>query len=266
MRIAALLYHDVVPQGRYDLSGFQAPDDNLYKIDCVEFRRQLKAIAARAHSTPETMVPAGGAFRPDDGRRRLLLTFDDGGVSAILHTAEILEEFGWPGHFFMTTDRIGAPGFLDASQLRALRRSGHAIGSHSCSHPERMIACSASELDHEWRDSVWRLEDILGEPVTSASIPCGFYTRPIASAASAAGIQVLFTSEPVTRPWIVDGCLIAGRFCVHRDVSTDWVSAVVANRPLPRLRRYLAWNGRKMLRAAGGPMWLKARKAILARR
>jgi peptidoglycan/xylan/chitin deacetylase (PgdA/CDA1 family) len=262
MRITGLLYHDVVPQGRYDVSGFQAHDDNLYKIDCVEFRRQLKAISAHARGRPETMAAAPR----NDAPRRLLLTFDDGGVSASLYTAEILEEFGWPGHFFMTTDRIGAPGFLDESQLRALRRGGHAIGSHSCSHPERMIACTASDLDHEWRDSVRRLEDVLGERVNSASIPCGFYTRPIASAAAAAGIQVLFTSEPVTTSWIVDGCLIVGRFCVHRGVSTEWVSAIIANRPLPRLRRYLAWNGRKMLRAAGGPAWLKARKAILARR
>jgi len=112
---------------------------------------------------------------------------------------------------------------------------------------------------------VARLEDILGEPVTTASIPCGYYSRAVASAAARAGIRVLFTSEPVTRTATVNGCLVVGRFSVQQGVSEDWVASVVANRLAPRARRYLGWNGKKLLKAAGGNAWLAARKAILAR-
>jgi peptidoglycan/xylan/chitin deacetylase (PgdA/CDA1 family) len=198
--------------------------------------------------------------------RHVLLTFDDGGVSAASHAAPILEEFGWPGHFFVTTDRIGTPGFLEPAQIRDLRRRQHVIGSHSCSHPTRMAACSVAQLDREWRDSVRRLEDILGERVTTASIPGGYYSSRVASSAAAAGIQVLFTSEPVTKTSVVHGCLVVGRFCVQQGVSPQWVAAIVADRAIARLQRTIAWNSKKVLKAAGGSAWLRMRQWILARR
>jgi peptidoglycan/xylan/chitin deacetylase (PgdA/CDA1 family) len=262
MRTTALLYHDIVPQGDYTSSGFQSPDADIYKLDREEFRRHLQAIAGQPGVRPEAITAAD----LEGNGRRLLLTFDDGGASGIVHTAALLDEYGWPGHFFVTTDYIGTRGFLDEAQLRALRRGGHVIGSHSCSHPTRMAACSSTQLDREWRDSMRRLEDILGEGVSTASIPGGYYSRQVAGAAAAAGIRVLFTSEPVTRTATLDACLIIGRFCVQQGVSTEWVSAVVADRAIPRAQHFLAWNGKKLLKAAGGPAWLAVRKAILARR
>lgn len=262
MRTTALLYHDVVPQFRYEESGFQGADANIYKLDSDEFRRHMLRIAAESVLRPVTVTSAALGCPG----RHLLLTFDDGGVSAVDHTAGILAEFGWPGHFFVTAGRVGSPGFLNEGQIRKLRRAGHVIGSHSWTHPLRMAALSAPQLDREWRESTARLSDILGEPVATASIPGGYYSRDVAAAAAMAGIRVLFTSEPVTRTATVDGCLIIGRFSVQQGVSEDWVAAVVANRPLPRAQRYFAWNGKKLLKAAGGPAWLAARKAILARR
>ena len=50
----------------------------------------------------------------------------------------MLERYGWPGYFFVATDWIGRPGFLNAAQFRELDSRGHVIGSHSCSYPERM--------------------------------------------------------------------------------------------------------------------------------
>lgn len=262
MRTTALLYHDIVPQYRYETSGFQGADADIYKLELQEFRRHMRIVASQSGLRPEAVTAAGLA----DTGHHLLLTFDDGGVSAIEHTAGVLGEYGWPGHFFVTTGRIGTPGFLDAAQVRALRGVGHVIGSHSDTHPLRMAVCSAAQLDREWRDSVQRLEEILGEPVTAASIPCGDYTRAVASAAAAAGIRALFTSEPVTGTRTVDGCLVIGRFSVQQGVSAQWVAAVIAGSALPRARRFLAWNGKKLLKTAGGQAWLTLRKAILSRR
>ncbi len=261
IRITALLYHDVVPRPCYQASGFQGADADIYKLDCDEFRRHMHRIAAGSALRPEILTDADGSA----AGRHLLLTFDDGGVSAFEHTAGILAEFNWPGYFFVTTGRVGTPGFLDEKQVRVLRRAGHAIGSHSSTHPLRMAALNPAQLDLEWSESVARLADILGERVTTASIPGGYYSRAVASAAARAGIRVLFTSEPVTRTATVDGRLVVGRFSVQQGVSEDWVASVVANRLAPRARCYLGWNGKKLLKAAGGNAWLAARKAILAR-
>jgi peptidoglycan/xylan/chitin deacetylase (PgdA/CDA1 family) len=260
MRATALLYHDIVPKHQYQSSGFQGADADIYKLEHEEFRRHMRAIAAQSELRPEAITSAElGA-----GARRLLLTFDDGGVSAAHHTAAILGEQGWPGHFFVTSGRIATPGFLDETQIRALRQSKHVVGSHSANHPLRMATLSAAQLDREWNESVRRLEQILGEAVTTASIPGGHYSRAVASAAAAAGIRVLFSSEPVTRTTTVDGCMVVGRFSVQQGVSEQWVTAVVANRAWPRARRFLGWNSKKVLKTAGGPAWLAARRAILA--
>lgn len=262
MRTTALLYHDIVPGLRYETSGNQGADADIYKLECGEFRRHMQVIASQTALRPEAVTAAGLG----EGGRLLLLTFDDGGVSAIEHTAGILGEFGWPGHFFVTTGCIGTAGFLDAAQIRSLRDGGHVIGSHSETHPMRMSACSGAQLEREWRESVRRLEDILGEAVTMASIPGGHYSRAVAAAAAEAGIRVLFTSEPVTRTRKVDGCLLIGRFSVQQGVSAESVAALVADHAVPRARLFLAWNGKKLLKAVGGPAYLTVRKAIFSRR
>jgi peptidoglycan/xylan/chitin deacetylase (PgdA/CDA1 family) len=252
-----LLYHDVVAGRNYGASGFQSPDADIYKLSADEFQLHLEEIATRAPEMPRTVEETGAA---------LFLTFDDGGASALAAIAPLLETRGWRGHFFMTTGCIGKPGFLGEADLRELRHRGHVVGSHSCSHPLRMAHCTPAQLDSEWRDSVRRLEDILGERVVTASVPGGYYSRDVARAAAAAGLRTLFNSEPVTSVDTVDGCRVMGRFCVQQGVSREWVGSLVAGRAAPRIQRYLAWNGKKLLKAAGGTLWLAARKRILARR
>jgi peptidoglycan/xylan/chitin deacetylase (PgdA/CDA1 family) len=129
-----------------------------------------------------------------------------------------------------------------------------------------MAALSRDDLDREWRESVDRLQQILGERVHTASIPGGYYSGAVANSAASAGIRVLFTSEPTIRTGNVNGCLTVGRFSVQQGVSAGWVAAVVANRVMPRARSFAVWKGKKLLKAAGGPVWLAARKAILAQR
>lgn len=247
MRTIALMYHDVVAEHRYELSGFQSPGADRYKLDRTEFRKHLQIVAANPLPT------------------RVTLTFDDGGIGAV-QAAEILEEFGWTGSFFITTDRIGSPGFLGDAQIRDLRRRGHLMGSHSCSHPPRMARLTPQELDREWGESVRALESILGESVQTASVPGGYHSRKVAAAAARAGIRTLFTSEPITSCANVDGCLVMGRFTVQRGASERWLAALVSGHLRPRLLDYLLWNGKKLLKAGGGELWLAARARALSNR
>jgi len=260
VRTIALLYHDVVPAGQFYLSGFEGADADIYKLSCDEFRNHLNAIGRAAGQKP------GSALDPaPSGDRQLLLTFDDGGASAVLYIAEMLEEFGWKGHFFVTTDRIGTPGFLNQTEILALHRRSHVIGSHSCSHPPRMSRCTPAQLNEEWAVSTRKLAQILGAPVTTASVPGGYYSRQVAAAAARTGIRVLFTSEPVTSSHVVEGCTVFGRFGIQQGVSTQWVASVVSGHALPRFQRYVFWNGKKLLKTVGGESWLRIRRKLLAR-
>jgi peptidoglycan/xylan/chitin deacetylase (PgdA/CDA1 family) len=264
MHALTLLYHDVVPAGHPEVSGFQSPDADIYKLSIEEFEGHLAAIEATASMPPSSsaidLLGANPAERP------VFITFDDGGASGSLYIADMLERYGWIGHFFVTTDYIGAPGFMDGRSLRDMRRRGHVLGSHSASHPARMSKCTSRELDREWAGSARRLEDALGEAVQTASVPGGYYSRAVGAAAAHAGYRALFTSEPVTRVHVIDGCLILGRFGIQQGVPPSWTAAVVRGDRLRMAARYLEWNAKKAVKKVGGEAWLRARRWIIAAR
>lgn len=258
--IRTLLYHDVVRQGCLEASGFVSPDANIYKFTTVEFATYLAAIKARGVKQAVSVLDA---LQVMDA---FLLTFDDGGVSAIQWTADIIESFGHVGHFFITTDFIGASGFMSPSEIAQLSRRGHVIGSHSCSHPALMSSCSKAQLDHEWRDSVAKLSDILGAAVTVASVPGGSYSHTVGKSAADAGIGVLFTSEPTSSISRLGGCTLVGRYSVQRGTSAETASALAAGDLWPRVQLSAYWNFKKILKLIGGKSWLAFRRAVLARR
>jgi peptidoglycan/xylan/chitin deacetylase (PgdA/CDA1 family) len=259
MKAITLLYHDVVQPWNFTTSGFPGPDASIYKLDLLEFQRHLNAIRC-------VIARCSTASELSDHRRcPTLLTFDDGGLSAHTYVADLLEALGWRGHFFVTTDWIGKRGFLNASHIRDLQRRGHLIGSHSCSHPARMSHCIPEDLYREWKDSVSALSQILGEPVTIASVPGGYYARNVAQAAAEAGIRTLFTSEPEISVWLVNGCRVLGRYTIQRGITAATAAAIAAGKILPRYRQFIYWNLKKTAKIAGGTKWLRMRKWLLAR-
>ena len=260
MQVITLLYHDVVPEGCPEASGFLIPGANRYKLTETEFQRHLDAIARASARPPWNVMNVLGQHQ---GPIPLLITFDDGGLSAYSPIADMLGERGWIGHFLITTNFIGSAGFVTAAQIRELRRQGHVIGSHSCSHPERMSACSAKQLREEWRRSTAVLAEILGESVTVASIPAGYYSEEVARAADECGISALFSSEPQTRAWMIGGCTVFGRYCAFAGTPPGWAAGIVGGNPMTRLSAYAAWNGKKILKNAAGGAWLRFRAGVL---
>jgi len=263
-RVIALEYHDVVPAGDFSSSGFSGPGADSYKLTADSFEAHLAALAAAAcvvDRTGEKLVDAA-ASTGDSTPARVLLTFDDGGRSAITEIAPRLETRGWRGHFFMTTSQIGAPGFLGTDDLRELHARGHVVGSHSHSHPVRMSAVGAEGLRREWSESVQILSDILGTPVRTASVPGGYFSRVVAETAEDAGLQRLFTSEPTSRPFRVDSCTVLGRYTLRRDDPGSLAADLVAAAHGARVRQWSIWNAKKVLKALGGESYLRARARV----
>ncbi|WP_052600520.1 polysaccharide deacetylase family protein [Microvirga lotononidis] len=256
-----LTYHDVVEE-HPDASGFPGGGPALYKLPARVFARHLDAIAATAASP--ILLPQLRSSHVDDATP-LLITFDDGGVSAANIIADALERKGWRGHFFVTTDYIGRKGFMTSAQIRDLTSRGHIIGTHSCSHPRRMSACSPQILRDEWHRSRMVLSEILDKPVTAGSVPGGYYSENIAIAAAASGLTDLFTSEPTTRMTMVNGLRVYGRFSIYRRTPLTKVTAIASGRRLAIVREAVAWELKKAIKLAGGETYLKLRKLILDR-
>jgi len=229
-------------------------------LNRAEFGAHLAAIAtvrATSASTAHELANAANEEFP------FLLTFDDGGESAATRTADLLQQYGWHGHFFVTAGQIGRKGFVDAEQIRRLRKMGHLIGSHSFSHPVRMSHCSTEKLTDEWTSSIRMLSDILGEQVDAASVPGGYYSRRVGETAAASGIRVLFNSEPTTRIHFVDGCLVVGRYNIFRGMPPKVSGDLVSLRSEARSRQWVYWNFKKIAKRIAGRPYLAARQLLL---
>ena len=230
--VASFMFHEVTDDPTS--SGFQRPGAMSYKHSPQAFARYLDQFAT-ASERPE-LVTAVDLAQPG---RHLFLTFDDGGKSA-LAAAEALEHRGWRGHFFIVTSLLGNRTFLTAEEIRALRRGGHVIGSHSHTHPSIFRDQSPGRMVEEWRASCDRLAQLLGEPCLSASVPGGDISRQVLESARTAGLRYLFTSEPLLTPSRLDTCWILGRYSVKVETSAarvgelarfrGWTSALVRRR------------------------------------
>ena len=205
-RVAAFAYHDVTDDPPH--SGFHGAGALPFKLGRAAFARHLDAIA----ETPArpALVTAFDCAAPG---RVLLLTFDDGGASA-LHAGDELCRRGWRGHFFIVTGRIGTRAFLDAAGIRYLRACGHVVGSHSHSHPHIFREQTPAQMAAEWGTSRDLLADLLGEPCTTAAVPGGDISPLVLDSAAAAGFHHVFTCEPTLAPERVGRCWVLGRFSV----------------------------------------------------
>jgi peptidoglycan/xylan/chitin deacetylase (PgdA/CDA1 family) len=234
-RVAAFGYHEVTDDGR--AAGFQRSGARPYKHGRAAFARHLDAIA-RGPRAPE-LVTELDLTRPG---RHLLLTFDDGGKSAV-HIADTLAARGWKGHFFIVTGLIGTRTFLSAENIRYLRSAGHVVGSHSVTHPDIFREQPFERMIDEWRVSCDTLAQLLGEPCRSASVPGGDISPRVLQSAGAAGLAYLFTSEPVLEPAQVGGCWILGRFVPKVGTSA---------RRIGELAQFRGWRRARLVRELKG--------------
>jgi peptidoglycan/xylan/chitin deacetylase (PgdA/CDA1 family) len=229
--IASFGYHDVTDDPTE--SGFQRDGALPFKLGSRLFRGHLDRIGATSRA-PE-LVTAIELARPG---RHLVLTFDDGGKSAVRISDELCRR-GWRAHFFITTGLIGRRTFLDAGEIRQLRSSGHLIGSHSHSHPSIYRELDRDRMVVEWRQSCDILAQLLGEPCLTAAVPGGEISRAVLRSADAAGLRYLFTSEPWLEPRIVGGCWVLGRFCPKASTSVAEIG---------ELARFRGWTNKLVMR------------------
>jgi len=228
----ALLYHDIVSSKQSDTSGVVTDGSWRYKLSPGLFRDHLETIE-RSPFSPRV-------FTKDDTNRAVYLTFDDGGQTA-LKAAEIMQEFGYKGNFFLITDRIGDDGYLTWSGVDKLAKAGHLVGSHTCTHANLL---ETDDLERELRESRRIIENRLGS-CEALSIPKGAYDRSVFDAAWDAGYSYILTSEPerIHRSPVHSP---TGRWNVWQDTDGPDIERILYSEPWAYLRTVSRW---KMLRA-----------------
>jgi peptidoglycan/xylan/chitin deacetylase (PgdA/CDA1 family) len=230
--VAGFGYHEVTDEP--SATGFQRPGALPYKLTLHTFAEHLAEFAASG--LRPTLVTAIDFARPG---RAVLLTFDDGGKSAVYAGDELCRR-GWRGHFFVVSSLIGSRTFVTASDLRYLASCGHIVGTHSRTHPDIFPDLTPQRMLAEWRASAEVIAAIVGEPCVTASVPGGDISPQVLESAAAAGVRYLFTSEPWLSTRVIDGCRVLGRFSPRVGTSAarirelaefrGWTSALIVRR------------------------------------
>lgn len=217
--VAAFMFHEITADP--STSGYQRPGARPYTCTPERFERYLDLLAGRGR-VPVTI----GEVDFDRAPPRLMLTFDDGGRSAIT-AGDQLSRRGWRGHFFVVTSRIGRRGFLDRDGVRYLRSCGHLIGTHSHTHPDIFPQLTPGEMANEWAVSRAILEDLLGERCLIASLPGGDLSARVRDSVRSSVFHALFTSEPWLRPRRAGACWLIGRYAVRAGLRPETFESLV---------------------------------------
>src|SRR5258708_39805848 len=101
MRVICLLYHDVIEESDWNSSGFTGPGTAKYKLSRREFEAHVESIAKMRHEPPKLARELTTVI---DDTVPFLLTFDDGGESAITAVSGVLKKnLGGGGFFFIVS-------------------------------------------------------------------------------------------------------------------------------------------------------------------
>ena len=174
----SLMFHEV---GFTNYSGFYNSNSYKYVISKNEYVNLIKLSKSLSESL----------------NIKFEFSFDDGGVSN-LYSAEILNEYGIKGIFFIPTKYISSKGFMNENDILEIKNNGHTIGTHTHSHPFFLNKFSYKDQSIEWYKSIDILENILMDEISLASAPNGFYNDSTIDILSKRKIKKLYTSKPST--------------------------------------------------------------------
>jgi peptidoglycan/xylan/chitin deacetylase (PgdA/CDA1 family) len=190
-----LAYHSLGP---YPAS---AQDPFLY-VSAEMFDRQLSMLKdAGFHS-----VSLDELFTAPGWRTKVVVTFDDAYQNVFEHGLKILARREFRAIQFITSELIGgrnewmiAKGdvperLMDREQIRDWLAAGHAIGSHSATHPQ-LPKLPFAQAREEITSSKKRLEDLFGVPIRHFAYPYGRFSQAVSDLVAEAGYHTACTME-----------------------------------------------------------------------
>jgi peptidoglycan/xylan/chitin deacetylase (PgdA/CDA1 family) len=230
-----LLYHAIDPGGMHL---------EKYAVGQTEFEKQLEALRRNDFATYTLDRFFGNEERNLEAhqmRKRIVLSFDDGSLSDYTISLPILLRFEFKALFFVTTGRIGTPGYMNWEQLKELADQGMCVQSHGVSH-SFLSEMKDEQMIRELFESKDLLERRLRIRVDFLSLPGGFGSPRVMEAAQKIGFRGVCTSAPGLNP-IPSGeerFRVFKRFLISRQTSEQSFQGIVEG----KMRKILASSGK----------------------
>ncbi len=222
--IPVLLYHGIVP-GSDSVRGLSSRA-RRYLLSAADFHRQLDVLQ---HSAVRTcsLCDIRTCQVEEVGGAAVAISFDDGRRSDFIFAYPALAARGMTGEFFVTTNEIGKPGFLDWPEILEMCQAEMSFQSHGTDHVD-LRRLGVRDLRNQLEISKHTLEDRLGTAVSFLAVPYGLLNHRILDTARAVGYSAVCSS---VRWPAVPGSSLMGRIAIHwgddvrtfrRIMEKDW--------------------------------------------
>ncbi len=169
------------------------------------FRQQMRELQQGGFRTVTLDECAMTTTPPDDGKK-VVLTFDDGSVTALKNAGPIMAGAGFTAINYLVADLMG--GFnawdvvhgevpdrlMDEAQVRDWMAAGHEIGAHTRTHP-RLSKISHAQAREEIFGSKKILEDRFGIPIHHFCYPYGDLSPSVRDLVAEAGYATAVTTQ-----------------------------------------------------------------------
>ncbi len=177
---AAAEFHAVFASGRTMVYMYHSVSDVPFNPDAEEFSVLESDFEAQlryfSESGAETLfVTDLTKPEPEEGPRRVAITFDDGYEDNYTKAFPLLKKYGIKATVFMIAGKIDRPGYLTSAQIREMTESGLvSVQSHTVSHePMAWGDKTYEDAVYEMGESKRLVEVASGAEVTALAMPNG---------------------------------------------------------------------------------------------
>ena len=188
-----LMYHEVAATA--------PPAFAKYAVTPRAFTRQMAWLARTGYRSvlPDDLV-AARAGRGTLPPKPVMITFDDGYQSCLVHAVPALRQHGFTAVFYLVAGLVGSTSrwlrtelglelpLFDWHAARELERQGFACEAHSLTHPH-LAQLAPAACRYELEDSRRILERELGREVRHLAYPFGSYDAGVRTLAQEAGYR-----------------------------------------------------------------------------
>lgn len=196
-KVASLMYHNVTDNqfalDDWTVSPEQLDADIQYFMDC-------------GYITMTATELVRSNISDIDGKKILLLTFDDGYASFYTKIYPILKKHNAKATMFLISSYVDRYGYLNSDQTYEMANSGlveignHTNAIHGMPKPQLQLLYLNQDAFGDILGDIdmcgKELERIIGKPVTSISWPYGFYTTTLDSAVKERlGYEISFSTD-----------------------------------------------------------------------
>jgi peptidoglycan/xylan/chitin deacetylase (PgdA/CDA1 family) len=176
LRVPILMYHSVSENHRTGVHPYFTLETSPEVFEMQ--MKYLRDAGYQSISTADviTLLTSGQT----DGKKYVVITFDDGYRDFYTHAFPIMNKFGLGATVYLPTAYINhqphpfkGKDCLTWSDVRDLHRAGVVFGSHTVTHPKLRGLCDA-DLERELRCSKEKIESELGVRAESFAYPYAF--------------------------------------------------------------------------------------------